>query len=124
MRKYTLVWLSFILPFSLYLPVTLDASSLYFSLIFMNLFLLILCIYNVISLYRQHLNYWLVPVFVLSGLIPVLIINNVTDVNSGVISFGDYFYFSVIFIAMIIPIFTVSGIVCLCLFVNSKLRSK
>ena len=124
MAKYAPALISFIVPFSLYLVITLDADSFIYSFIFMNIILSIVCIYNIISLYRRQLRYYLVLAIVLLGLIPALIINHVTDVNSGVISFGDYFYFGVIFVLMIIPIFIISGIVCLYLLIKSKLRTE
>ena len=125
LEKYMSAFLFFIMPFSFYLIVVNGDGELFVqSFIFMNVALLVICIYSIASLHKNHLRYPIVPAIVLSGALPAFLADAITADNSGFISFGDYFFFAMILMLMIAPIFFITGIICLCLFISSKLRKK
>lgn len=126
MSKYLKSYLFFILPFLFCLIIIVsEPDSFWPDVIYMNIALLIIAIGGIAALYVRGLKYFLVPVFVLSGIIPAVIIDLVTDVSTeGWVPFGDYFFSVVITVVMIAPIFLITGIISLCMLFIFKLRRK
>lgn len=123
MKKiYILTIFGILLAFVFYLLLIVKTPEfLTKGFIFVDVLFLILNFICISKYNKQGLNYFVVPLSILLCLIPTLVYNNTSNLNSGVISFGNYFTFWVISTIIVFPVFLISFIQCLIIYIRKKM---